>query len=87
MFVAADLNHDGLTDIAALYGNGILSLLNNSQPAAPLTVVSAATFAPGPLAPGSIASAFGAGILPPGQTALRHSPLACDARGSDSYRS
>ncbi len=69
LFVATDLNHDGITDIAALYGNGILSLLNNSQPAAPLTVVSAATFAQGPLAPGSIASAFGAGILPAGQTA------------------
>jgi uncharacterized protein (TIGR03437 family) len=81
IFVAADLNHDGLTDIAAFYGGGILSLLNNSQPAAPLTVVSAASFAPGPLAPGSIASAFGAGILPAGQTAAGTSPLPATLAG------
>jgi uncharacterized protein (TIGR03437 family) len=74
-FVVADLNRDGLPDIAALYGGGVLSLLNYSQPAAPLTIVSAATFTTGPLAPGSIAAAFGEGILPEGQTASGAPPL------------
>ncbi len=39
-------------------------LLNLSQPPPPLSVVSAAGFAPGPLAPGSIASAFGEKLAP-----------------------
>ena len=74
-FVVADLNHDGLPDIAALYGGGVLSLLNDSSPAAPLTVVSAATFAAGPLAPGAIAAGFGAGFLTSGQMASGTAPL------------
>jgi len=73
--VVADLNRDGSSDVAALYGGGIVSLLNDSQPAAPLTVVSAATYVAGPLAPGAIATAFAAGILPEGQTATGATPL------------
>ena len=41
---------------------GVVALLNLSQPPPPLTVVSAASFAAGPLAPDSIASGFGRGF-------------------------
>jgi hypothetical protein len=75
LFAIADFNRDGLPDIAGLYGGGVLSLMNYSQPAEPLTVVSAATFAAVPLAPGSIAAAFGQGILPEGQMASGAPPL------------
>jgi uncharacterized protein (TIGR03437 family) len=68
-FVVADINRDGSPDIAALdQGTGVVALLNLSQPQPPLTVVSAASFAAGPLAPNSIATAFGEGILPAGET-------------------
>ena len=61
----ADFNRDGAADVATTFGPGVVALLNLSQPPAPLTVVSAASFLPGPLAPDSIASAFGE-MIPPG---------------------
>jgi uncharacterized protein (TIGR03437 family) len=53
----------------------VLTLLNLSQPAALLTVVSAATYTAGPLAPGSIAAAFAEGILSAGVLAQGVPPL------------
>ena len=64
----ADFNRDGAPDLAMPFSQGVVTLLNLSQPPPPLTVVSAATFAPGPLAPDSIASAFGE-IIPVGSGA------------------
>jgi uncharacterized protein (TIGR03437 family) len=62
--IAADFNHDGRIDLAGgIYPAGVALLLNISQPV-PLTVVSAASFAVGPLAPDSLATAFGAGLAP-----------------------
>ena len=58
-YAVTDLNRDGTPDIAALSGPGLAAYLNLSQASSPLTVVSAASFAAGPLAPGAIASAFG----------------------------
>jgi uncharacterized protein (TIGR03437 family) len=60
--VAADFTRDGRIDLAAA-GNpaGVAVLLNISQPAQ-MTVVSAASFAVGPLAPDSLATAFGTGL-------------------------
>jgi uncharacterized protein (TIGR03437 family) len=60
--IAADFNHDGRIDLAGgLITSGVAVLLNISQPA-PLTVVSAASFAVSPLAPDSLATAFGSGL-------------------------
>jgi uncharacterized protein (TIGR03437 family) len=76
LFVVADLNRDGSPDIASLYqGTGVAAFLNLSQPPPPLTVVSAASLTVGPLAPDTIASAFGEGILAAGQTASGSPPL------------
>src|ERR1035437_8424973 len=62
--IAADFNHDGRIDLPGeIYPAGVAVLLNISQPA-PLTVVSAASFAAGPLAPDSLATAFGTGLAP-----------------------
>jgi len=58
-YSVTDLNKDGTPDVAVLAGGGLASYLNLAQPSPPLTVVSAASFAAGPLAPGAIASAFG----------------------------
>jgi uncharacterized protein (TIGR03437 family) len=59
----ADFNRDGKLDLAGgLMSFGVVTLLNLSQPPAPLTIVSAASFAAGPLAPDSIASGFGRGL-------------------------
>jgi uncharacterized protein (TIGR03437 family) len=56
----ADFNHDGAPDVAfGLSSIGVAAFLNLAQPPPPLVVVSAASFAPGPLAPNSIATAFG----------------------------
>jgi uncharacterized protein (TIGR03437 family) len=74
-FLIADFNRDGMPDVATLTANGITAYLNLSQPPPALTVVSAANFTAGPLAPNSIASAFGEGILPAGQTASGSLPL------------
>jgi uncharacterized protein (TIGR03437 family) len=62
--IAADFNHDGRIDLAGgIFTAGVAVLLNISQPA-PLTVVSAASFAVGPLAQDSLATAFGSGLAP-----------------------
>jgi uncharacterized protein (TIGR03437 family) len=59
---AADFNRDGKLDLAGgLFTTGVVTELNISQPSA-LTVVNAASFAAGPLAPDSIATAFGTGL-------------------------
>jgi uncharacterized protein (TIGR03437 family) len=59
-FAIADFNKDGTLDVAGgLNTSGIAVLLNLSQPQPALTVVSAASFAVGALAPDSIATAFG----------------------------
>ena len=55
----ADFNGDGKLDIAAVSRPGVDVFLNTSQAPAAVTIVSAASFAPGPLAPDSIATAFG----------------------------
>jgi uncharacterized protein (TIGR03437 family) len=66
--VLADFNGDGLPDVAvamSLFSNtlstGVAVFLNQLQPH-PLTVVSAASFAPGPLAADTLASAFGSDL-------------------------
>lgn len=59
-FAIADFNRDGTLDIAGgLFSSGVATLLNLSMPPPALTVVSAASFVEGPLAPDSIATAFG----------------------------
>ena len=64
-FTFADFNSDGKLDIAIGLSvinsapSGIAVLLNLSTPPPALTVVSAASFIGGPLAPNEIASAFG----------------------------
>jgi len=58
----ADFNGDGKPDIGALSSNGgIAILINNSKPRSFVTV-SAATYIDGPVAPESIATAFGVGL-------------------------
>jgi uncharacterized protein (TIGR03437 family) len=67
----ADLNRDGTPDLALVgEGSGVAAFLNLSHPSSPLTVVSAASFAPGPLTPNSIASAFGVGMISGGSGQL-----------------
>ena len=55
----ADFNGDGKLDIAATVAGAVATYLNGTQPAPPVSVVSAASFTPGPIAPESIAAAFG----------------------------
>jgi uncharacterized protein (TIGR03437 family) len=59
--VVADFNRDGTPDVAVAmpYANGVATFLNLSQPFPPLTIVSAASFALGPLAANTVASGFG----------------------------
>jgi uncharacterized protein (TIGR03437 family) len=62
--VLADFNRDGKLDIAfglgqSTIGFGIAALLNLSQTSPATSIVSAANLAPGPLVPGSIATALG----------------------------
>ena len=58
--VTADFNRDGQFDLTGAFQLfGVVSFLNASQPQPPFTVVSAASFAAGPVAPDSLASAFG----------------------------
>ncbi|MGB9455823.1 MAG: FG-GAP-like repeat-containing protein [Bryobacteraceae bacterium] len=59
--LVADFNGDGSPDVAVAipYANGVATFLNLSQPFPPLTVVSAASFAIGPLAANTVASGFG----------------------------
>lgn len=54
-----DLNGDGLIDLIEVTSQGVAAFLNISQVAPPLTVVSAATFRAGPIAPGSLVAGFG----------------------------
>jgi uncharacterized protein (TIGR03437 family) len=62
--IAADFNHDGRIDLAGgIFTAGDAVLLNIAQPTS-LTVVSAASFAVRPLAPDSMATAFGSGLAP-----------------------
>ena len=76
-----DLNGDGLPDVVGFYSDALLGLINDSQAAAPLTVVSAASYSDGPLAAGSIAAAFGAGILAKGQSLAGAMPLPMSIAG------
>jgi uncharacterized protein (TIGR03437 family) len=55
----ADFNRDGTLDIVAFTPNGIATFLNTTHPAPAVRLVSAASLIPGPLAPDSIATAFG----------------------------
>jgi uncharacterized protein (TIGR03437 family) len=55
----ADFNRDGKLDVAAIDSAGIDTFLNAATPTAGVTVVSAASLTPGPIAPDSIATAFG----------------------------
>jgi uncharacterized protein (TIGR03437 family) len=74
--LVTDINGDGSPDILALLeAGGFASLLNLSKAPPPLKVVSAATLAPGPLAPNTIAAAFGTGILTAGKTVSGSQPL------------
>ena len=57
--IAADVNRDGKIDIVGASPLGVASFLNISQPQVAVTVVSAASFAIGPVAPDSLAAAFG----------------------------
>ena len=62
----ADFNGDGKLDIAAgTPSGGIATFLNISQTPPAVSLVSAATFAPGPLAPNSLATAFGKNLATP----------------------
>ncbi len=54
--ITADFNDDGKPDLAFY---GVTTFLNVSQPPPALTIVSAASYAQGPLAPESLATAFG----------------------------
>jgi uncharacterized protein (TIGR03437 family) len=60
--VAADLNRDGRIDLAGISTLGVVSFLNISQQQPAVTVVSSASFAIGPVAPESLATAFGNGL-------------------------
>jgi uncharacterized protein (TIGR03437 family) len=57
--IAVDLNRDGKTDLAGISTRGVVSFLNISQRQPAVTVVSSASFAIGPVAPESLATAFG----------------------------
>ncbi len=57
--VVADFNHDGKLDIVSTPGNGIAVSLNVTPAAPSVVVTSAATLEPAPLAPASLATAFG----------------------------
>ncbi len=65
-FAIADFNRDGAPDIAGgVELSGVAALLNLSTPPPALTVVSAASLVQGPLAPDSIATAFGRNLALP----------------------
>lgn len=55
----ADFNGDGRPDIAAFATGGIAAFVNMTNAAPAVRLVSAASLEPGPLAPDSIATAFG----------------------------
>jgi len=58
--IPLDLNRDGKLDLAgADHQFGVVAFINASQPQPAFTVVSAASLTFGPVAPGSLASAFG----------------------------
>ncbi|HLM98589.1 MAG TPA: FG-GAP-like repeat-containing protein [Bryobacteraceae bacterium] len=57
--IAADLNHDSKIDLVGITTLGVVSFLNISQPQPAVTVVSSASFTFGPVAPESLATAFG----------------------------
>jgi uncharacterized protein (TIGR03437 family) len=88
----ADFNRDGTLDVAGgLVTIGVAAFLNLSQPPPALAVVPAPTFAPGPLAPDSIASAFGKALTtqtnapnqnPPPTTVLGNTVTVVDSTGA-----
>ena len=57
--IGADLTGDGKIDLVSTTALGVVSFLNVSQPQPAVTVVSSASFAFGPVAPDSLATAFG----------------------------
>jgi len=57
--VAADLTQDGKIDLIGSTTLGVVSFLNISQQQPAVTIVSSASFAIGPVAPESLATAFG----------------------------
>ncbi|HEY7333478.1 MAG TPA: FG-GAP-like repeat-containing protein [Bryobacteraceae bacterium] len=73
----ADFNGDGQMDLASGALLGVAAMLNVSR-SATFTLVSAASFQPGPLAPESLVSAFGSGI---GSSASTTSVTVQDALG------
>jgi uncharacterized protein (TIGR03437 family) len=77
--LAADFNGDGQIDLASSTYIGAGVMLNTSRSAA-FTVVSAASFQPGPVAPESLVSAFGSNLASSSQTG-RASVTVTDAAG------
>ena len=84
-FAIADFNRDGTLDIAGgLFSSGVATLLNLSMPPPALTVVSAASFVEGPLAPDSIATAFGKNLALSGNRGGATALMGQDSTGATS---
>jgi uncharacterized protein (TIGR03437 family) len=69
----ADFNRDGKLDVAAIGEVGVVTFLNSTSPAPMITLVSAASFTPGPIATGSIGTAFGTNFAAAGEVTIEDS--------------
>jgi uncharacterized protein (TIGR03437 family) len=69
----ADFNRDGKLDVAGGASSGVAAFLNTSTPPPPVTVVSAAALSPGPIAPESLATAFGMNFATPALVSIEDS--------------